>query len=122
MYKKRKNFELIKAFGLLANKDCSFASFDTKICKNEKHAESLNKILKIPIRHDKITPHKISITDSIFFIFIKFPFTHHNATVCYNSILRLISYLFCKYSAVRANFYQEFFELPTEFPSYLSGK
>jgi len=46
-YKKRKNFELIKAFGLLANKDCSFASFDTKICKNEKQAENLKKIAEI---------------------------------------------------------------------------
>lgn len=46
-YKKRKNIELIKAFGLSANKDCSFESFDTKICKNEKQSKDLEKIAKI---------------------------------------------------------------------------
>ena len=46
-YKKRKNIELIKAFGLSANKDCSFKNFDTKICKNEKQAENLKKIAEI---------------------------------------------------------------------------
>ena len=46
-YKKRKNMELIKAFGLQANKDCSFKNFDTKICKNEKQAENLKKIAEI---------------------------------------------------------------------------
>lgn len=46
-FKKRKNMELIKAFGLSANKDCSFESFDTKICKNAKQAESLKKIVEI---------------------------------------------------------------------------
>lgn len=45
-YKKRKNSELVKAFGLLANKDCTFDNFDTKICKDEKHAENLEKIAK----------------------------------------------------------------------------
>ena len=43
-YKKRKNMELIKAFGLAANKDCSFANFNTEICKDDKQAENLNKI------------------------------------------------------------------------------
>lgn len=46
-YKKRKNSELIKAFGLSANKDCSFENFETKICKNEKQAKDLDKISKI---------------------------------------------------------------------------
>ncbi len=46
-FKKRKNLELIKAFGLLANKDCSFKNFDTKICKNAKQAENLKKIAEI---------------------------------------------------------------------------
>ena len=46
-YKKRKNMELIKAFGLSANKDCSFDNFTTSICKNEKQAENLNKIANI---------------------------------------------------------------------------
>ena len=46
-YKKRKNVELIKAFGLLASKDCSFDGFDTKICSNPKQAENLDKIAKI---------------------------------------------------------------------------
>ena len=43
-YKKCKNIELIKAFGLSAKKECSFANFDTKICKNEKQAENLKKM------------------------------------------------------------------------------
>ena len=45
-YIKRKNSELVKAFGLLASKDCSFDSFDTKICQDEKHAENLEKVAK----------------------------------------------------------------------------
>ena len=32
-YKKRKNIELIKAFGLSASKECSFECFDVSICK-----------------------------------------------------------------------------------------
>lgn len=43
-YKKRKNIELIKAFGLSANEACSFENFDTKICQNEKQAETLKKM------------------------------------------------------------------------------
>ena len=46
-YKRRKNMELIKAFGLSANKDCSFKNFDTQICKNAKQSESLRKIAEI---------------------------------------------------------------------------
>ena len=46
-FRKKKNKMLIEAFGLSVSTDCSFESFDTKICKNEKHAETLNKILKI---------------------------------------------------------------------------
>ena len=46
-YKKRKNVELISAFGLAANKDCSFDGFDTSICKDEKQAQNLDKISKI---------------------------------------------------------------------------
>ena len=42
-YKKRKNIELIKAFGLSAKKDCSFKNFDTKICKNEKMWKTCGK-------------------------------------------------------------------------------
>ena len=45
-YTKRKNSELVKAFGLIASKDCSFDNFDTKICKDEKHAENLGKVAK----------------------------------------------------------------------------
>jgi DNA replication protein DnaC len=46
-FRKKKNKKLIEAFGLSVNIDCSFEGFDTKICKSEKHAETLNKILKI---------------------------------------------------------------------------
>lgn len=46
-YKKRKNEELIKVFGLMTNSDCSFDNFETKICKNAKHAENLQKIAEI---------------------------------------------------------------------------
>lgn len=46
-YKRRKNNELIKAFGLSANQDCSFDTFSTEICKNEKQAKDLEKISKI---------------------------------------------------------------------------
>lgn len=46
-YKKRKNKELIKAFGLSIDKNCSFDCFDTKICKNAKQAENLQKLAKI---------------------------------------------------------------------------
>ena len=46
-YKKRKNAELIKAFGLSADTNCSFDKFDTKICKNAKQAETLQKMAKI---------------------------------------------------------------------------
>ena len=46
-YKKRKNMELIKAFGLSANKDCSFDTFSTEVCRNEKQARDLEKISKI---------------------------------------------------------------------------
>lgn len=46
-YKKRKNAELIKAFGLSVNNDCSFDKFETKICKNAKQAENLQKIAEI---------------------------------------------------------------------------
>lgn len=46
-YKKRKNAELIKAFGLSASVDFVFEKFDTKICKNANHAENLQKIAKI---------------------------------------------------------------------------
>ncbi len=46
-YKKRKNMELTNAFGLSANKDCSFDNFNTEICKNGKQAENLSKIANI---------------------------------------------------------------------------
>ena len=46
-YKKRKNDELIKAFGLSVDNGCSFEKFDTKVCKNAKHAENLQKMSKI---------------------------------------------------------------------------
>lgn len=45
-FKKRKNEELIKAFGLSAKENCTFDNFDTKICKNAKQAEILQKIAK----------------------------------------------------------------------------
>lgn len=46
-YKKRKNAELIKAFGLMVTSDLAFENFDTGICKNAKHAENLQKTAKI---------------------------------------------------------------------------
>ncbi len=46
-YKKKRNAELIKAFGLSANSECDFDKFDTKICKNAKQAENLQKIAEI---------------------------------------------------------------------------
>lgn len=46
-YKKRKNEELKKVFGLETSSQNSFENFDTKICKNAKHAENLQKIAEI---------------------------------------------------------------------------
>lgn len=46
-YKRNKNARLIEAFGLSANKNCTFENFDTKICKNAKQAENLKKIAEI---------------------------------------------------------------------------
>lgn len=46
-YKKRKAEELIKVFGLSASKECQFENFNTKICKNAKQAENLQKIAEI---------------------------------------------------------------------------
>lgn len=46
-YKKKKNAMLIEAFGLSANSNCIFDNFDTKICKNAKQAENLQKIAEI---------------------------------------------------------------------------
>ena len=46
-YRKKKNKKLIEAFGLSTNKTCTFETFDTKICKNEKQADTLKKIAEI---------------------------------------------------------------------------
>lgn len=46
-YKRKKNARFIEAFGLSANKDCSFDNFNTKICKNAKQGENLQKIAEI---------------------------------------------------------------------------
>lgn len=46
-YKKRKNEELKKVFGLETSLQNNFEGFNTKICKNEKHAENLKKIAEI---------------------------------------------------------------------------
>lgn len=46
-FKKRRNAELIKTFGLLANTSCSFDGFDASVCKNVKHAENLQKTAEI---------------------------------------------------------------------------
>ena len=46
-YKKRKNEELIKAFGLTASEECTFGGYNTKICKNEKQAANLQKLAKV---------------------------------------------------------------------------
>ena len=43
-FRKKKNKKLIEAFGLSANTSCTFETFDTQICKNEKQAEKLKKI------------------------------------------------------------------------------
>lgn len=55
-YKKRKNAELVKAFGLSASTDYVFEKFDTKICKNAKHAENLQKIAEILQKWSKKYP------------------------------------------------------------------
>ena len=43
-YQKRRNEELVKECGLDINSSATFEKFDTKICKNEKHAETLEKL------------------------------------------------------------------------------
>ena len=43
-YKKRRNEEIIKECGLDINKDATFEKFNTNICKNEKHAKTLEKL------------------------------------------------------------------------------
>lgn len=43
-YKKRRNEEIVKECGLELNKNAVFEKYDTKICKNEKHAETLQKL------------------------------------------------------------------------------
>lgn len=46
-YQKRKNDELKKVFGLEMSSQNSFDGYSTKICKNEKHSENLQKIADI---------------------------------------------------------------------------
>ncbi len=43
-FKKRRNEEIIKTCGLDINKDVMFSTFNTKVCKNEKHAKTLEKL------------------------------------------------------------------------------
>ena len=43
-YKKRRNEEIVKECGLELNKNAVFEKYDTKICRNEKHAETLQKL------------------------------------------------------------------------------
>lgn len=43
-YKKRRNDEIMKKCGLDLNKNATFEGFDTKICKSEKHANTLLKL------------------------------------------------------------------------------
>ncbi len=43
-FRRKKNKKLIEAFGLSANTSCTFETFDTQICKNEKQADKLKKI------------------------------------------------------------------------------
>lgn len=43
-YRKRRNEEIVKECGLDINKNATFANFNTSICKNEKHANTLNKL------------------------------------------------------------------------------
>lgn len=45
-FKKRKNEELIKLFGLTAKENCTFETFNVEICKNAKQAEILQKTAK----------------------------------------------------------------------------
>lgn len=43
-FKKRKNEELIKSFGIEISKQKTFKNYNTKICKNESQAKSLEKL------------------------------------------------------------------------------
>lgn len=43
-YRKRRNEEIIKECGLDINKNITFESFNTNICKSEKHARTLEKL------------------------------------------------------------------------------
>lgn len=43
-YRKRRNEEIIKKCGLDINKNVTFDTFNTKICKNDKHARTLEKL------------------------------------------------------------------------------
>lgn len=65
-YKRKKNAMLIEAFGLSTNSNCTFENFDTKICKNAKQAENLQKIAKIlqkwAEKYPKITKNNIIIS------------------------------------------------------------
>lgn len=58
-YKRRKNAELIKAFGLSVDSDCSFEKFNTKICKNAKQGENLQKIAEILQKWAKKYPENV---------------------------------------------------------------
>ena len=49
-YKKRRNEEIVKRCGLDLNKNATFDTFDTSICKDKNHAKTLDKLKNILVK------------------------------------------------------------------------